>query len=82
MPRCRSRGPGTSSFANLATAPQARFLIHAGDLVNDANSDQEWGEWFHAGGWIDAIAGPPQLPATTNMPGETPGRDEALASTS
>lgn len=33
-------------------APKARFLLHAGDLINTANSDAEWGEWFYAGGWI------------------------------
>ena len=27
-------------------APKARFIVHAGDLVNRANSDAEWGEWF------------------------------------
>ena len=32
--------------------PDADFLMHAGDLVNRANSDHEWGEWFYAGGWI------------------------------
>lgn len=34
-------------------APKARFLLHAGDLINSANSDAEWGEWFQAGGWIN-----------------------------
>lgn len=29
----------------LATAPDARFAIHAGDLINRANSDSEWEEW-------------------------------------
>ena len=33
-------------------APKANFLLHAGDLVNKANNDDEWGEWFHAAGWI------------------------------
>ena len=32
--------------------PKADFLLHAGDLVNRANNDHEWGEWFYAGGWI------------------------------
>ena len=35
-----------------STLPEADFMIHAGDLVNDAEKDQEWGEWFYAGGWI------------------------------
>ena len=32
--------------------PDIDFMIHAGDLINTAHSDADWGEWFHAGGWI------------------------------
>ena len=35
-------------------APRAAFMLHAGDLVNDANQDRDWGEWFEAGGWLHA----------------------------
>jgi PKD repeat protein len=35
-------------------APDADFSIHAGDLINRAHRDQEWAEWFKAGGWIHA----------------------------
>jgi len=34
------------------TAPNASFVIHAGDLINSAHRDQEWAEWFKAGGFI------------------------------
>lgn len=34
------------------TAPDASFVIHAGDLINDAHKDQEWAEWYKAGGFI------------------------------
>lgn len=34
------------------TAPNASFVIHAGDLINEAHRDQEWAEWFKAGGFI------------------------------
>jgi len=34
-------------------APKARFMLHAGDLINHANSDAQWGEWFQAGGWLN-----------------------------
>lgn len=41
-------------------APRARFFLHAGDLINKANADAEWGEWFSAGGWANgAIASLP-----------------------
>jgi hypothetical protein len=45
-------------------APDMRFIIHAGDLVNDGNSDWQWGEWFYAGGFIHAIV--PSIPVAGN----------------
>jgi|TARA_B100001094_G_scaffold52738_1_gene48203 hypothetical protein len=33
-------------------APEASFIIHAGDLINDAHEEHQWHEWFMAGGWI------------------------------
>ncbi len=35
-----------------STMPKVDFMLHAGDLVNKCNQDEEWGEWFYAGGWI------------------------------
>lgn len=35
-----------------SSMPEVDFLLHAGDLINRANQDEEWGEWFYAGGWI------------------------------
>jgi hypothetical protein len=39
----------------FTNAPKARFLLHAGDLINRANNDAEWGEWHLAGGWTNAM---------------------------
>jgi len=36
-------------------APDAKFIIHAGDLVNAAHREQEWHEWFTAGGFIHSM---------------------------
>ncbi|MEL6107152.1 MAG: metallophosphoesterase family protein [Planctomycetota bacterium] len=36
-------------------APKASFFLHAGDLINRAESDAEWGEWFGAGGHLNAM---------------------------
>lgn len=36
----------------FADMPKAHFLLHAGDLINRAESDEEWGEWFAAPGWV------------------------------
>lgn len=33
-------------------APRAAFMLHAGDLINRASADGEWGEWFAASGHI------------------------------
>lgn len=36
------------------TFPEVDFMLHAGDLINRHDSDQEWGEWFYAGNFIHA----------------------------
>lgn len=36
-------------------APRAAFLLHAGDLVNKAESDAEWGDWCAAGRWLNGM---------------------------
>ena len=36
-------------------APRAAFMLHAGDLVSDENRDEQWGEWFAAGGWLNGM---------------------------
>ena len=36
-------------------APKAAFMLHAGDLVDRADSDAHWGEWFGAGSWLNAM---------------------------
>ena len=45
-------------------APDMRFVIHAGDLVNYGNADHEWGQWFRAGSFIHAMV--PSVPAAGN----------------
>jgi 3',5'-cyclic AMP phosphodiesterase CpdA len=59
-------------------APKASFIIHAGDLVNRANRDGEWGEWHAAGGWVNGMV--PNLPTPGNHEYETPtGGQRALS---
>jgi len=36
-------------------APRAAFMLHAGDLVGVGERDADWGEWFSAGTWINAM---------------------------
>ncbi|MHC5542496.1 fibronectin type III domain-containing protein, partial [Singulisphaera rosea] len=51
-------------------APKARFIIHAGDLINRANSDAEWGEWHASGGWLNGMV--PSVPTPGNHEYERP----------
>ncbi|MBC8103377.1 MAG: metallophosphoesterase family protein [Cytophagales bacterium] len=50
--------------AAYSDAPKARFMIHAGDLINRAGNDGEWGEWFGAGGWMNGMI--PSIPTPGN----------------
>ena len=52
--------------AAVLDAPKANFLLHAGDLINRANQDSDWAEWFEAGSFIHA-----QIPCVP-----TPGNHE------
>jgi len=44
--------------------PKAKFMIHAGDLINNAESDVQWQEWFEAGAWMNAMV--PSVPVPGN----------------
>lgn len=63
--------------------PEARFMVHAGDLVNlrAGVHDDEWGEWFDAGGWLHGTI--PSIPSTGNheyvYEGEGDDRERVLS---
>jgi 3',5'-cyclic AMP phosphodiesterase CpdA len=44
--------------------PEASFIVHAGDLVNQGDADDQWGEWFKAGGWLNGMV--PSIPTPGN----------------
>lgn len=51
--------------AAFAAAPDARLILHAGDLTDRAGpEDQLWGEWFAAGNWL--FSNIVQLPVVGN----------------
>jgi 3',5'-cyclic AMP phosphodiesterase CpdA len=50
--------------AAFVAAPEARFIIHAGDLVNQGSRDFEWAEWFKAVGFIHGMI--PAIPVAGN----------------
>ena len=37
------------------SVPDVDFMLHAGDLINRHDRDEEWGEWFFAGSFIHAM---------------------------
>lgn len=38
----------------FADRPQAKVIVNAGDLIDSANSEQQWGQWYQAGGFINS----------------------------
>ncbi|MEO3808562.1 metallophosphoesterase family protein [Sphaerisporangium sp. B11E5] len=38
----------------FAERPQAKMIVNAGDLIDSANSEEQWGQWYKAGGFIDS----------------------------
>lgn len=50
--------------AAFQAAPDADFILHAGDLVNRGSRDFEWAEWFKASGFIHGMI--PAIPVTGN----------------
>jgi len=50
--------------AAYGAAPDARFIVHGGDLVDHAKVAWEWDEWFAAASWINACI--PIVPAIGN----------------
>lgn len=45
-------------------SPRAAFTLHAGDLINNAHNDAQWGEWFGAPAWVNATI--PVVPTPGN----------------
>ncbi|MFY9725034.1 MAG: metallophosphoesterase family protein [Bryobacteraceae bacterium] len=64
-----------------AAAPDARFLVHAGDLVAEGYDDRLWGEWSEALSFISATV--PSIPVPGNhdlhRPNGSPGANSTLA---
>jgi predicted phosphodiesterase len=61
--------------AAYSQAPDARFIIHAGDLVNVSNRDAEWGEWFRSAGWISGQLPYVPVPGNHEYPRSVTGKE-------
>ena len=59
----RSMCPRTLRAA-FAQAPDARFIVHAGDLIAEGYDDALWDEWCYTMGWVGATV--PHLPVPGN----------------
>jgi hypothetical protein len=44
--------------------PDIRCIVHAGDLIQYADNDSQWGDWFYSMGWIAATV--PSIPTPGN----------------
>jgi 3',5'-cyclic AMP phosphodiesterase CpdA len=62
--------------AAYSKAPDARFIVHAGDLLGEGYDDLLWGEWCDAMGFISAEM--PSLPTPGNHDlHRTPGKADS-----
>ena len=55
------------------SAPDARFMVFGGDLVEDGPTDRYWGEFFDGGGWLFGTV--PVIPAVGNHDYRGPAPD-------
>ncbi len=53
------------------TAPDAKFWLYAGDIINHGGSDAEWQEYFDAAGWIPRTTPMIFLPGNHEYPQKT-----------
>jgi 3',5'-cyclic AMP phosphodiesterase CpdA len=60
-------------------ASKARFIMHAGDLIDRANNDGEWGEWFEAAGWINRMVPSIAVPGNHEYARPPGGGDRQLS---
>jgi phosphodiesterase/alkaline phosphatase D-like protein len=61
--------------AAFQAGPDARFIIHAGDLVNRGSRDLEWAHWFKGSGFIHGMI--PAIPVAGNHEYDTLNLSEA-----
>lgn len=54
-----------------ADAPDVSFAIHAGDLVDNAHRNLEWGHWNEAGGFIQSMVPNVAVPGNHEYAGYT-----------
>ncbi|GAA4865794.1 metallophosphoesterase family protein [Paenibacillus vulneris] len=59
--------------------PEAKFILHAGDLVDRGDADEQWGEWFKAGGWLNGMVPSIMTPGNHEYEKIVPGAKKGLS---
>ena len=62
--------------AAYAEAPDALFAIHAGDLIGDAHSNLQWGQWHQAGSFIHSMLASVPVPGNHEYDAFTEAEDD------
>lgn len=65
--------------AAYAQASNAAFTVHAGDLVDRAHRDLEWGQWNRGGSWVLSML--PNIPVPGNHEHEAIGEEATVEQT-
>ncbi len=60
-------------------APKMAFVVHAGDLINRANRDTEWGQWFYATGFLHRMIPCIATPGNHEYGRRDPNSDKELS---
>jgi hypothetical protein len=60
------------------TTPDARFLVFAGDLVDDGSNDCMWGEFFATGGWLYGMTSVFPVPGNHEYRTDPETRDRSM----
>ncbi|CAL1518998.1 3',5'-cyclic adenosine monophosphate phosphodiesterase CpdA [Chitinophaga sp. MM2321] len=58
-----------------SSAPDARLIIHAGDLVHKGNNNNQWQQWFEAGSFIHSSIPGMMTPGNHEYYENTAGQD-------
>ena len=62
---------------SYSKAPDARFIVHAGDLVHNAHDEKLWHEWFMAGSWVYSSVSSMPAPGNHEYAGYTQNEHKA-----
>lgn len=59
--------------------PEAKFIIHGGDMVHQGDADEQWGQWFKASGWLNGMVPSMLTPGNHEYEKIVPGAKKGLS---